>query len=104
MVCVNVEHPSFRPSRPFFGKCNLFEIIVKAIPGRNLLALNSSLRSKRFRESSSRKLEREQNIVMRREEEGRDGKDHGVRGQAFPLLPSPSPLHFKFAFATTFAQ
>ena len=41
---------------------------------------------------------------MRREEEGRDGKDYGVCVQAFPLLPSPSPLHFKFAFAATFAQ
>ena len=65
--------------------------------------LNFSLRCKRSRASSSRKLAREQKIVMRREE-GRDGKDYGVRGQAFPLLPSPSPLHFKFAFATTFAQ
>ena len=104
VVCVNVKHPSFRPSQPFFGKYNLFVLIVNAIPGRNLLALNFSLRSKRFRASSSRTLRREQKIVMRREEEGRDGNDHGVCGQAFPFLPFPSPLHFKFAFATTLAQ
>ena len=104
MVCVNVKHPSFRPSRPFFGKCNLFVLIVNAIPGRNLLVLNFSLRSKRFRASSSRKLGREQKIVMKGEEEGRKGKDHGVCGQAFPLLPFPSPFHFKFALAATFAQ
>ena len=104
VVRVNVKHPSFRPSRPFFGKCNLFVLIVNAISGRKLLVLNFSLRSKRFRASLSKKLGREQKIVMRREEEGSDGKDHGVCGQAFPLLPSTSPLHFKFAFATTFAQ
>ena len=104
VFCVNVKHSSFRPSRPFFGKCNLFVLIVNAIPGRNFLVLNFSPRSKRFRASSLRKLGREQKIVMRREEEERDGKDHGVCGQAFPLLPSPSPLHFKFAFAATFAQ
>ena len=69
------------------------------------MVLNFSLRNKRFRVSSSRNLKQEQKIVMRdREEEGRDGKNHGVCGQAFPLLPSPFPLHFKFVFATTFAQ
>ena len=36
------------------------------------------------------------------EEEGRDGKDHGLCGQAFPLLPSPSPFHFTFALAVPF--
>ena len=36
------------------------------------------------------------------EEEGRDVKEHGVCGQAFPLLPSPSPFHFKFALAAPF--
>ena len=104
VVCDNVKHPNFMPSWSFFGKCNLFVLIVNAIPGRNLLVLNFSLRSKRFRASSLRKLGREPKIVMRRGEEGRDGKDHRVCRQAFPLLPSPSPLHFKFAFATTFAQ
>ena len=104
VFCVNVKHSSFRPSRPFFGKCNLFVLIVNAISGRDFLVLNFSLRSKRFRASLSKKLGREQKIVMRGEEEGSDGKDYGVCGQAFSLLPSKSPLHFKFAFATTFAQ
>ena len=81
VVRVNVKHPSFRPSRSFFAKCNLFVLIVNAMLGRNLLVLNFSLRSKRFRASSSRNLGREQKIVLRREEEGRDGKDHGVCGQ-----------------------
>ena len=85
-------------------KCNLFVLIINAIPGRDFLVLNFSPRSKRFRASLSRKLGRGQKIVMRREEEGRDGKDYGVCGQAFPLLPFPFPLHFKFAFATNFAQ
>ena len=46
VFCVNVKHSSFRPSRPFFGKCNLFVLIVNAIPGRNFLVLNFSPRSK----------------------------------------------------------
>ena len=54
------------------------------------------------RARSSRKWGRERKIVMRGEEEGRDGKDHDVCGQAFPLLPSPSPFHFKFALAARF--
>ena len=33
---------SFRPSRPSFGKWNWFAQMVKAIPGRNLLVLNSA--------------------------------------------------------------
>ena len=81
VVRVNVKHPSFRPSRPFFGKCNLFVLIVNAIPGRNLRVLNFSLRSKRFRASSSRKLGREQKIVLRREEEGEMERIMGFAGQ-----------------------
>ena len=55
------------------------------------------------RARSSRKWGREQKLVITGEEEGRDGKDHGVCGHAFPLPPSPSPFHVKFALAAPFS-
>ena len=89
VVCDNVKHPSFMPSRPFFGKCNLFVLIVKAVPGRKLLVLNFSLRSKRFRASSSRKLGPEQKIVMRGRRRGEMERIIGFAGKGFLFFPPP---------------
>ena len=89
VVCDNVKHPNFMPSRSFFGKCNLFVLIVKAIPGRKLLVLNFSLRSKRFRASSSRKLGPEQKIVMRGRRRGEMERIIGFEGKSFLFFPPP---------------
>ena len=57
VVCVNVKHPSFRPSRPFSGKCKLFECTngkhtnkqESEISRSNVLPeLNHAIRSRSF--------------------------------------------------------
>ena len=88
----------------------LFEKLVDPLPQPtcfDCLALteligwaNDSLRSKRFRASSSRKLGRQQKRGMTGEGEGREGN------ACLLPFPSPSPFHFFFLFAPapTFAQ
>ena len=57
----------------------------------------TSLHSKGFRASLSRKLGLEQ------KKKGMRGEGEGSEGNAFSLVPSPSPFHFFFAPALTFA-
>ena len=83
--------PVHTPESVYFWNRKLFFIRIGLPSTRTQWTLHISLRSNRFRASSSRKLEREK-------KKRNDGRGEGER-RRWPLLPSPSPFHFFFFFA-----